>query len=239
VEYQGRALRHEIKYLISLEDYLILKSKLSHLMSLDDNAGLDQSYNIKSLYFDDLYSSAYRDKEDGVFRRKKYRIRIYNDSSQLIKLELKEKFDKYIGKTSRRISLDFYKKVIKNQLTHADVAGDDFLLKFYIEIRTRRLRPRIIVDYMREPFIHDKGNVRITFDHKLKTDLATKDLFSHFGSPIGVMTDQIILEVKYDDYLPSFIHNSLSIYQHQITSASKYVMCCQAERTLNWKEIYQ
>lgn len=236
MKYKGKALRHEVKYMINKVDYEQLKSKLTHIMGMDGHTKDLGFYHIRSLYFDDHYGRAYYEKEDGVFQRKKYRIRIYNHSDHLIRLELKEKFDKYISKESTVISKATYEKIIANQLTHEDVKENSLLLKFYVEVRTNRLKPRIIVDYIREPFVNKQGNVRITFDRHLQTVLWGKDLFSdELGLYSVIGPEQMILEVKYNDYIPRFIDQTLSMYHQQIMSASKYVMCCDTNKAYNWK----
>ena len=50
--------RHELKYVISAAQIPLLKSRISSLMSLDPHAGADGIYNIRSLYFDNLYDKA-------------------------------------------------------------------------------------------------------------------------------------------------------------------------------------
>ena len=49
-------------------------------------------YTIRSLYFDDYCNSAYEEKDAGILMRKKYRVRIYNGSDKVIKLERKKKY---------------------------------------------------------------------------------------------------------------------------------------------------
>lgn len=144
------AYRHELKYLISWADKAELTTRMSPVLKLDPHA-TNGGYFIRSLYFDDYWNTAYEEKDAGVLLRKKYRIRIYNCSDRSIKLERKKKFGSYIYKEAA-------------PLTHAEfdaiLAGDyDFLLhsprrlcqEFYTECVCNVLRPRVIVDYDREP----------------------------------------------------------------------------------------
>lgn len=237
MEYQGRVLRHELKYAINDLEYTYLKSKLKAMMDLDINVGESKEYHIRSLYFDDLTDSAFTEKVDGVFQRKKYRIRIYNKSDQLIRLELKEKFDSYVAKTSRIISRSFFDKILSKQLKLEDVKQDPFLLDFYLEMKMNLLEPKVIVDYIREPFAYFYGNVRVTFDKALKAAINTNDIFK--ASPLLAspkMEGTMILEVKYDDFLPAFIHAGLKISRHQHMALSKYTLCRELKNSLNWKE---
>ena len=55
-------------------------------------------YEIRSVYFDDIYDSCFEENETGVNCRKKYRIRIYNSSFEMMNLEIKEKKNGFIKK---------------------------------------------------------------------------------------------------------------------------------------------
>lgn len=237
MEYAGRTLRHELKYAINDFEYVTLKSKIKTMMDLDENVGQAREYHIRSLYFDDFSDSSYNEKTSGDFRRKKYRIRIYNKSDELIRLELKEKFDSFIAKTSRVIDKNLYEKILQKKIAFSEVKHDPFLLDFYLEVKMNLLEPKVIVDYVREPFAYAYGNVRITFDKQLQVVINTNDIFKEHAlvaSPL--MEGSMILEVKYDDYLPSFIHSGLKLARHQHMALSKYTICREYKNTLNWKE---
>ena len=80
-------LRHELKYLITPAELTVLRNTLAPLMQLDQG----HEYLIRSLYFDTINDDALEEKIAGVGNRKKYRIRIYNFSDRVIKLECKSK----------------------------------------------------------------------------------------------------------------------------------------------------
>ena len=90
--------RHEFKYLCSYGELMTLKVRLQGLVSLDTHVGESGVYNIRSLYFDDIYDTCYRENEAGTDPREKFRIRIYDHSSERISLELKRKVR---GKTQK------------------------------------------------------------------------------------------------------------------------------------------
>ena len=231
MDYNGRRLRHEQKYYISYGEYYNLVSKLSAVLKRDGNYG-DKGYFIRSLYFDDMYNSSYYEKEAGNFTRSKYRIRIYNYSDKYgdIKLEQKCKIDRYIAKSSLVISKDQFYDIIDG--------GGEFLLDnrkkvakdFYIATRYRLLRPSVIVDYYRDAFTMEEGNVRITFDMALQSGLAGIG----FLDPKAVFVPAIepgrmVLEVKYDAFLPSFIADALQIGHIRTGAFSKYAVCRKFE----------
>lgn len=71
--------------------------RLTPLMYPDIHQG-PEGYLVKSLYFDDLYDSCASEKENGIHRREKYRIRQYGNSLDFIRLEKKDKMWKYVPK---------------------------------------------------------------------------------------------------------------------------------------------
>jgi hypothetical protein len=237
MEYQGRTFRHELKYAINDVEYHALRSRLRSILHPDENARETGEYHIRSLYFDDFSDSSFNDKEAGVFQRGKYRIRIYNRSDSVIRLEFKEKFDNYISKSGRLLTRATYEKILHRKQRIEEVRDDSFLLDFYMHTRIDLLSPRIIIDYVREPFICEAGNVRITFDKHLKASLRDLDVFQ--PNPLLVtppFPGTMILEVKYDDYLPEYIRRSLSLSRHQHMAASKYTICREVKNAFDWKE---
>lgn len=237
MEHQGRELRHELKFAINDIEHRYLRSRLKTLINQDLNVDSSGDYHIRSLYFDNYADSSYIDKEAGVFQRGKYRIRIYNKEDTVIKLEYKEKFDSYIAKTSRTISRSLYEQILHRQIRFSQVKEDPFMLKFYLETKMNLLAPKVIVDYIREPYVYPAGNVRITFDKKLKAGIRELDIFAR--EPL-MMTPQfsgtMILEVKYDDYIPEFIRRGLNLARHQQLAVSKYTICRDLRSAFDWRE---
>lgn len=218
--------RHEQKYIIKNYQYAELRTVLENLMERDTHAGEDGEYMIRSLYFDDMYMSAYHDKLDGVYLRKKYRIRIYGCSDGVINLECKYKEGAYINKKSVRLSRDEYDSLLAGDTSFLLKKGNNLAEKFYLEGKTALLRPQVIVDYEREPFILDAGTVRVTFDKHVRACAADNDIFdSRIPSYDILPPDEMILEIKFTGYLPERIRRIFRVKDFTQTSASKYCMC--------------
>lgn len=83
--------RHELKYAVHIADYYLLRNRIKFLMQADPNAGENGTYIIRSLYFDNPEDKALREKLDGVSKREKFRIRMYNGDEGFIRLEKKSK----------------------------------------------------------------------------------------------------------------------------------------------------
>ena len=217
--------RHELKFLINERDKELLSLRLSTIMKRDPNA-VGGIYKIRSLYFDDYWNSAYSEKMMGVHDRRKYRIRIYNDDDRVIKLECKIKADNYIHKKSASLTRAETEQILGGQY--------DFLLKkenplckeFYFQCVSAFMRPRVIVDYEREPFVCDEGDVRITFDTNLRSTLVCSDFFnSELPFVYALEEGKLVLEVKFTEFLPSIIQRALPLSASERTAVSKYTHC--------------
>ena len=222
--------RHELKYFINRGDMIALGHRLGGVLHADEHADEKGEYFIRSLYFDDAYDTAYYDKQAGVMGREKYRIRIYNLSDSVIFLERKRKVGDLIQKSSVRISRKLCDQLIAGNPKKLDTMDNALLKDMFREMRTRLLRPAVIVDYTRETFVCPVENVRITFDKQLRTGLFSKDLFSPDLMTLSPLdSEREILEVKYDSYLPDFISGMLRDVPAERSAISKYVLCRRFE----------
>ena len=218
--------RHELKFKISNAAAEVLKQKLRLIMKTDNNAYYkDGSYLIKSLYFDDINSTSYYEKMDGVLYRKKYRIRIYNNSDKFIRLEKKMKHDNMTAKEQMLISKDIYSKILNGKINEINGA-EGLLLEFLGECRTKNLVPSIIVAYHRTAFIYPISDVRITFDSNIQSGLYNYDLFDN-DSPVYTVDEKgkQVLEVKFNEVLPLHIANILNDIPSCREAVSKFAIC--------------
>jgi len=218
--------RNELKHVISPADRVAICANLAAVAQRDPHAGPDGSYLVRSLYVDDLSDSALREKLDGVDSRDKFRIRIYNHSTQRITLECKRKEHGKTLKTSCPLTREQLQQLIQGKpLTNMEELTP-LQRKLTLHMRTSLLRPVVIVDYDRIPYIYKNGNVRVTFD----INMASSASFSEFLSPSlpkrPIMpAGQYLMEVKFDEYLPDFIYRSLNLGRLQQTAYSKYYLC--------------
>ncbi len=225
-------LRHELKYFINEAQYFVLSGILDQVLQRDPNGDEYNEYHIRSLYFDTVYNTAFYDKVDGDPTRDKYRIRIYNFSDKVIKMECKTKVGSLISKRSQSIP-----RLLCEQLMAGDPAGlettrSGLLNDVYREMTVNLLRPVVIVDYVREAYLHPAEEVRITFDKQLRTGMWSKDLFNPELPTISPFdNNEMILEVKYNRFLPTYIRDILNTYcSGALPSAiSKYTWCRRFE----------
>lgn len=218
--------RVEDKYICNESELALLQARLGTVLRPDDNQRSDTGYTVSSVYFDDLSDSHLRDNIDGVSQRQKYRIRIYNNSLDVIKLEIKHKHYNRIMKQSCRITEAQLKTLLSgNCIALENMSMDNPIALFNLAIKTRGLRPKVIVEYDRKAYVFSSGNVRITLDKNLRAGTHIEN----FGKK-GIILNQIkgmqnILEIKYDEFLPGFIAQMLEIGNMNQTSYSKYRLC--------------
>lgn len=218
--------RHELKFKISNSAAEVLKQKLSLILKKDKNAYYsDGSYLIKSLYFDDLDSSSYYEKMDGILYRKKYRIRIYNNNDEFIRLEKKMKHNTYTAKEQILISKDIYSKILNGKLDEID-SPTGLLEEFITNSKTKHLVPSVIVLYHRIAFTYPISEVRITFDSHIQSGLYNYDLFDKEVPMYDVSEPgKQVLEVKFNEVLPLHIANILNDIPSCKEAVSKFAIC--------------
>ena len=218
-------LRHEYKYLISAADARLLKLRLKHIMDPDPNVGPSGRYTIRSLYFDDLNHSALDEKLDGICLRSKYRIRMYNYKPEYLKLEKKEKLGSLTRKTAQTIAL---RDALKLQYRNIPQTPDISTLhgELAAKVRNSGVRPMVLVDYDRTPFVCADGNTRITLDENLRTRPYDANLMASPAAMIPVLErGQVILEVKFDDFLPGYLSDALCDIPKVNLAISKFALC--------------
>ncbi len=219
--------RHEIKYRINGGTYHILRGRFGAVMKHDEHAeqGL---YRVTSLYFDDVYRSAYKDKLNGALKRKKYRVRAYGLDPGLIRLEEKVKHNNVGFKKATTLTREQYDRLLACDFSifageeYADTAGGDM----FASDCAAHLAPAVIVDYLREAYTCEAGNVRVTFDMKIAACTSGFDMFRGDNVYCGVMPDNdIVLEIKYDDFMPDYVRQLLTGVSAIPESVSKYILC--------------
>ena len=218
--------RHEYKFLISREAAELLRLRLPHVMRRDEHAGPTGQYTIRSLYFDDVEHGAFYEKVSGVDNRTKYRIRCYNYSDGIFKLEKKEKKGHLTRKTAQTLSRADVEHLQQNPGTPCPDAAEGLAEELRLKCNERFARPMVLVDYDRTPFVCADGNTRITLDENLRTLPYGRDLFSPAYPAVPVLElGQVILEVKFDDFLPGYLSNCLADIPKIPMAISKFAMC--------------
>lgn len=217
--------RQELKFLINDSTAHLIRTRLSSVCRPDKFADQNGQYRVTSLYFDDFCNSAVSDNLSGQFARKKFRIRIYNGNDTFIRMERKTKQGGAGYKQSAVLTKQQYDCILAGSYDFLRNTNNPVLKDFYLVVRTRLLRPRVVVDYIREAFVYEPGRVRITLDKAISAS-STVDLFASSAVYAPVMDNgQMILEVKYTGFLPGNIARLISHNGGLRQAASKYTLC--------------
>lgn len=216
--------RHEWKHEINLSDMITIRQRLQTVAHTDVHA-VNGAYEIRSLYFDNLADRALREKLDGISRREKFRIRYYNRDTSLIHLEKKSKMSGLGTKESTVLTQEQAQAIVDSNYTWMVHSKDPLIEELHYKMVTQQLRPKTIVDYTREPYIFSAGNVRITLDYNIRTGLLCTDFLNPECVTIPAGDAPIILEVKWDAYLPDIIRDIIQLGNRHSCAFSKYAAC--------------
>ena len=216
--------RHEWKHEINVSDMIALRQRLRAVASADTHT-INGRYQIRSLYFDDPADTALREKLDGVSRREKFRIRYYNQDTSIIHLEKKSKLAGLGNKQMTALTAAQAQAIADGDIGWMTGSGDALLLELYAKMRGGGLRPKTIVDYTREPFVYGPGNVRVTLDYDIRTGLNCTDFLNPDCVTIPAGNAPIILEVKWDGFLPDIIRDAVRLNGRRAGAFSKYAQC--------------
>ena len=216
--------RHEWKHEISMSDMIAIRQRLRAIAKPDAHA-VNGKYKIRSLYFDDLSDRALREKIDGVNCREKFRLRCYNDDFSFIRLEKKSKRNGMGNKQDVRLSAEQTRAILDGKTEWMVSSGEPLLQELYTKMTLQGLRPKTIVDYIREPFVYEPGNVRVTLDYDIRTGLGCTEFLKPDCVTIPAGDAPVILEVKWDEFLPTVIRDAVQLDGCRSTAFSKYAVC--------------
>ena len=215
--------RHELKFLVRDTDLALLDRRIRHIARPDPHQKDPEGYIITSLYFDNIYDQCHRETVDGYDNRRKYRMRIYGHSADVIQLERKSKVRGMTAKHSMGVTFDESRIFMQGQIPTLDVKNTLIGNQILAEMKVKGMMPKCIVQYLRCAYVYPIGNVRITFDRNISGTKATSALFdSHICTTPLLEAGVHILEVKYDNLLPRYLYDALDIGSLQQTSFSKY-----------------
>ena len=221
--------RHELKYICSELELQIIEQKLKAVMQPDPHADENGEYLIRSIYFDDYHRSRFFENEDGVDPREKFRIRAYNCFDGRISLEKKIKSHTMTGKKSCLIDRQTCVKMLSGQSIRDRLGQQPLLDEWILQAETMGLRPVMLGEYVRKPYVYRLGNVRVTFDRNICASYQVRELFEPHISRIAVLPSGYhVLEVKYDDFLPDVIYQLIDSGHMRQTTFSKFYLGCRA-----------
>ncbi|BDH61620.1 molecular chaperone [Lysinibacillus sp. PLM2] len=215
--------RNELKHAIPKAEYFVLRNKLLHFLKRDPYAGANGKYTIRSTYFDNFENKVLTEKKEGYLKRDKYRVRIYDKCERVIHLERKSKRNNLTFKSKCKITRAEYEKMRISDIAWMEQDERALIRDLYREMYYSQIKPKTVVDYEREALIYPYGNIRITFDMKIQSSFYNTDMFNKNLPMVDVLEPElVILEVKYDDYIPEVIKQLLQLTDTRQEAYSKY-----------------
>ena len=218
--------RHEYKYIIDAPQEAILRVRMGGILQSDPHTDDSGAYMVRSAYLDDCFDSCLNDNLLGAEPRSKFRLRYYGDDSATIRLEKKVKRGGMTCKAAVPLTPAECERLLAGEIPLPEPDAPALKQRLLTEVLQRGLKPKTIVTYERVPFVYPGGNVRVTFDRMLTSadDVGRFLTRDHPARPV-LPAGQSILEVKWDELLPSFIRQTLRLEGLQWTACSKYYLC--------------
>ena len=225
--------RYEFKYFLTNSIAQEIKHHASKFMLLDSFASIrsNKSYLVKSIYFEDPFNSNFDEKINGYRIRKKFRLRFYDKKMENgpVFLETKGRNLDRTYKIRAKINLSDLEIIKQQKFVYnlipkypKSIPIQDFVFEFY----KKNLRPKILIDYERQPYINKHGlYFRLTFDQNLScTKLNNKITKNISNNSIECKSGFTILEVKFERSIPLWFHRIIQSYNLRRQSISKFVL---------------
>lgn len=216
--------RHEWKHEIDASDFITITQRLKAVAKPDIH-GNEGDYRVRSLYFDNPADKALREKLDGVNKREKFRLRYYGNDISYIRLEKKSKWNGLCSKELTQISKENVDKLLSGEYRWMKEEQSPLTGELYSKIMRQGLRPKTIVEYDRKAYIYEPGNVRVTLDYHIRTGMLRTDFLNRHSVLIPVRDTAVIMEVKWDAFLPEIIRDAVQLKGRFSSAFSKYAVC--------------
>jgi hypothetical protein len=226
--------RYEFKYILNKKTSDQIEKEARNFMIYDGHVKkeLNNKYFVRSLYFENNFSSNFYEKVDGMKIRRKYRLRTYSnffDPKVPIFFEVKGRISERTYK--KRINIkNKYLNLFLSQSQNFNLLNlypnNEMIINFIFDSFRKNLKPLILVDYKRRPYINKFGlYFRLTFDTNLLSS-KTNNLFSNdkYSSWLECKAGYTILEVKFDRSIPAWFHRVIQCYNLKRRSVSKFVL---------------
>lgn len=217
-------MRQEKKYLITIEDFIKHSHYFEHFLLQDSHNGTS-GYMIRSLYFDTINDRDFYEKENGIELRRKIRLRNYDPQNDFAVLEMKQKQGEYQLKRSLKMKRQDAFEMTKGNYSPLLNYSEPFAIECYGLMNTHCYRPKTVVQYNRKAYIAKENKIRITFDNNIIATESCFDIFSENLCMYPVFDKfNVILEVKYNQFLLSYIRDFINMLDRSELSVSKYCL---------------
>lgn len=229
----GEVLRQEKKFLLTYPEFQNCSKQFDQILKPDIHNKEETGYLIRSLYFDTIYNQDFNEKEDGLEKRKKIRLRIYDTKQNFAMLEMKQKDGSNQKKRSLKIKKEHATQLILGNYEVLLNYNDSFAIECFAVMNTQCYRPKSVVEYKRKAYVAKENNIRVTFDYDIRVTESNFNIFDEELALNPIFQDsKVVLEVKYNNFLLSYIQDVLNTTDKSEVSVSKY--CFSRSTTMKY-----
>ena len=229
--------RFELKYLIPEETALLVRDFVRGHLEMDEySVGRpNYSYPVHSLYLDSHQLGLYWDTINGNKNRFKLRLRYYSTSPDTpVFFEIKRRMNNCILKQRGGVRQDCVGLLLSGHLPepeHLVSKSPNQLIaiqRFSNLMDQVHARPKIHIFYMREAYVSDNDEVRVTLDRTVQAepnlDFSVK---TDMKDPITSFKNLVILELKFTNRFPDWFRHLVRAFHVMQCGAAKYVESIQ------------
>ena len=208
---------YEWKHIVNLSDCIALRQRLRLVTIPDHHASDTGVYRIRNIYFDSLNPSWKGDHQE------RFRIRCYNGDNSQLYLEKKKKLGERYQRDSVPISPEECQRLLRGDVEWIPGSNRTLLMELYAKMCYQNLRPKTLVDFLRESFLYPEENARVMIDSTVRSGMNIWDFFRPSLSSMRTCTrGTAILEVEYDTNIPDIIGDIIQMCNRKYDTASSY-----------------
>lgn len=216
--------RKEKKFLVDAVNAKKLEHVLKQVLAEDSHNG-PLGYPVRSLYFDTLHDRDFSEKLFGTDPRRKVRLRVYDPTADFALLELKQKQGENQRKRSLPLTQAEARHLIDGDFNVLLDRPEPFAAEAHALMSINGYMPKVIVEYRRKAFTVQENKIRVTLDGDIRATELNMDLFDP-KLPLYPVFDpfNVVLEVKFDGFLLSYVRSALNMVDKSELSVSKYCL---------------
>jgi hypothetical protein len=229
--------RFELKYLVTEDTALMVRDFVRSYLDFDEySVGKpNYSYPVHSLYLDSDALQLYWETINGNKNRYKLRLRYYSTNPDApVFFEIKRRVNNCIMKQRGGVRQECVPLLLKGHLPeqeHLVSKSPNQLVALQNFCHWSHLihaKPKVHIFYMREAYVSDDDQVRVTIDRKVYGE-ANLDyaITTEMQNPTLTFPNQVILELKFTNRFPDWFRELVRVFGVMQCGAAKYCECVQ------------
>lgn len=231
--------RFEFKYALRESQVAEIRALVrSHLVADPFNASPTEGYSVHSLYLDSPSLVLREATVRGLKDRFKLRVRFYcGDPQKPAFFEIKARKNDAIEKERVRIRKHAVERVLRDGRSEPGDLWEESteerakLERFLDLSRQLQAGPAAFTSYEREAYVHpEHSGTRVTFDRNVVAYGARWNCDLSTATSRVTRLSPVILELKFTDRFPRWMHQLAERMGIERTSVPKYVACVEALR---------